>query len=288
MPPTCPGSPSLRTIRRLPPVGKGVCARRVERAHGADARSHIPSRCCVCRLCQARLRQAGEQYVAETGRSTPTVQDVPHSGQLDVTPAWTASVLARARRIRRQCRDRHTDEQNTAAVFAAGISGPPHPRHNRGPASSSLTTASRSRGTLSLPIRAPYERHRLPPTPHIGRTRPIRRAPGQHRFQKSELTRCLHLVLQAADTGRPSPPAALPCATPKPPPRPSASPVTRVVREHIPRAVARTRAHSDTYARRRTLGCGLSPAGALSDHGHDKEAHQRLGTLLREVNHDRR
>lgn len=79
------------------------------------------------RLCQARLRQAGEQYVAETGRSTPTVQDVPQSGQLAVTPAFTASVLTRARRIRRQCRDRQAVEQNTAVALADGISGPPAP-----------------------------------------------------------------------------------------------------------------------------------------------------------------
>ncbi|MFI1488703.1 hypothetical protein [Streptomyces sp. NPDC020747] len=93
--------------------------------------------------------------MAETGRSTPIVQDRPHSGQLAGTPALTASVLARARRIRRQCRDRHADEQNTAVVFTAGISGPPHPRHNLGPASSSATTTSRSRGTLSLPMLPP-------------------------------------------------------------------------------------------------------------------------------------
>jgi hypothetical protein len=121
-----------------------------------DARSHTP-RSCVRRLCQARLRQPGEQYVAEAGRSTPTVHDAPHSGQLDVRPAWTAPALARARRIRRQCRDRHADEQNTAVAFAAGISGPPHPRHSRGPVSSSTTTTSRSRGTPSLPMPSPYE-----------------------------------------------------------------------------------------------------------------------------------
>lgn len=109
------------------------------------------------RLCQARLRQRGEQYIAETGRSTPTVQDVPHSGQLAVTPAFTASVLARARRIRRQYRERHAVEQNRVVAFADGISGPPHPRHNRGPASSSLTTTSRSRGAPCLTIQPPYE-----------------------------------------------------------------------------------------------------------------------------------
>ncbi|MCC2280886.1 hypothetical protein LKL35_36805 [Streptomyces sp. ET3-23] len=102
------------------------------------------------------MRQAGEQCVAETGRSTPTVQDVPHSGQLDIAPAWTASVLARARRIRRQCRERHADEQNTAVALAAGANGPPHPRHNRGPVSSSGITTSRSRGAPFLPIPAPY------------------------------------------------------------------------------------------------------------------------------------
>ncbi|MGW2787394.1 hypothetical protein ACWC3X_40375 [Streptomyces populi] len=41
---------------------------------------------------------------------------------MDTTPARTASVLARARRIRRQCCDRHADEQNTAVDFADGIS----------------------------------------------------------------------------------------------------------------------------------------------------------------------
>ncbi|MFG3662392.1 hypothetical protein [Streptomyces sp. NPDC047706] len=73
---------------------------------------------------------------------------------MDFTPAWTASVRARARRIRRQCRDRHTDEQNTADAFTEGISGPPHPRHNRGPVSPSAATTSLSRGTLSLPMKA--------------------------------------------------------------------------------------------------------------------------------------
>jgi hypothetical protein len=114
------------------------------------------------RLCQARLRQPGEQYTAEAGRSTPTVHDAPHSGQLDVTPAWTASVLVCARRIRRQCRDdRQADEQNTAVTITEGISGPPHPRHNCGPASSSVTTTSRSRGTPSLPMQSPYAQNRL-------------------------------------------------------------------------------------------------------------------------------
>jgi hypothetical protein len=98
------------------------------------------------------LRQAGEQYVAEAGRSTPTVQAAPYSGQKDVRPAFTASVFARARRIRRQYHDRHAAEQNTAVDFADGISGPPHPRHNRGPTSSSTTTTSRSRGNPSLPM----------------------------------------------------------------------------------------------------------------------------------------
>ncbi|GGZ40592.1 hypothetical protein GCM10010344_01410 [Streptomyces bluensis] len=108
------------------------------------------------RLCQDRLRQRGEQYVAETRRSTPIVHDAPHSGQQAVAPTFTASVLACARRIRRQCRDRHADEQNTAAAFADGISGPPHPLHNLGPVPSSATTTSRSRGTPSLPLRSPY------------------------------------------------------------------------------------------------------------------------------------
>ncbi|MCX4537944.1 hypothetical protein OHA79_46805 (plasmid) [Streptomyces sp. NBC_00841] len=99
----------------------------------------------------------GEQYVAETGRSTPTVQDVPHSGQLDVTLAFTASVLARARRIRRQCRERQADEQNIAVAFAVGISGPPHPRHSRGLESFFATATSRSRENPSLPMRPTYE-----------------------------------------------------------------------------------------------------------------------------------
>ncbi|MFI5681575.1 hypothetical protein [Streptomyces cellulosae] len=119
-------------------------------------RAHNPAST-ARRLCQARLRQAGEQYVAGAGRSTPTVQDAPHSGHLDVTPTWTTSVLARARLIRRQCRDRQVDEQNTAGAFAEGISGPPHPRRNRGPESSSVVTTSRSRGTPSLHMPAPYD-----------------------------------------------------------------------------------------------------------------------------------
>lgn len=114
------------------------------------------SRCFVCRLCQARGRRRGEQYVAETGRLTPTVQDIPHSAQVDAWLAWTASVLARVLRICRQCRDRHADEQNAAFAFAVGVSGPPHALHNRGPAPrSSATTTSLSRGTLSLRMTSP-------------------------------------------------------------------------------------------------------------------------------------
>ncbi|MCX4452329.1 hypothetical protein OOK58_09410 [Streptomyces sp. NBC_01728] len=101
------------------------------------------------------MRQRGEQYLAEAGRSTPTVQNVPHSGQLDVTLTFIASVLARVRRIRRQCRDRQADEQNAAVAFADGISRPPHPRHSRGPASSSATMTSRSRGVPFLPMPPP-------------------------------------------------------------------------------------------------------------------------------------
>ncbi|MFB0620237.1 hypothetical protein [Streptomyces sp. AGS-58] len=114
----------------------------------SGAQAHDPPGC-VRRVCQARLRQAGEQYTAETGRSTPAVHDAPHWGQATVTSACTARVLAWARRIRRQCLEPHADEQNTAIAFAAGISGPPHPRHSRGPESSAATTTSLSRGTRS-------------------------------------------------------------------------------------------------------------------------------------------
>ncbi|MFD7283741.1 hypothetical protein ACFV80_43820 [Streptomyces sp. NPDC059862] len=96
-----------------------------------------------------------EQYTAETGRSTPAVHDAPHWGQEAVTSACTAWVLARARRIRRQCLERHADEQNTAIAFAVGMSGSPHPRHNRGPGSSSVITISLSLGTASLPTGPP-------------------------------------------------------------------------------------------------------------------------------------
>ncbi|MFJ1536166.1 hypothetical protein ACIOFV_49040 [Streptomyces mirabilis] len=120
----------------------------------SGAQAHDPPGC-VRRVCQARLRQAGEQYTAETRRSTPAIHDAPHWGQATVTSACTAWVLARARRIRRQCLERHADEQNIAVVFADGMSGPPHPRHNRGPASSSATATSRSRGTPFLPMRPP-------------------------------------------------------------------------------------------------------------------------------------
>ncbi|WP_123970129.1 hypothetical protein [Streptomyces sp. TLI_185] len=58
---------------------------------------------------------------------------MPHSTQFAVRAAWTASGHALVRRIRRQCRERQAHEQNTAAAFTAGISGPPHPRQNRGP-----------------------------------------------------------------------------------------------------------------------------------------------------------
>ncbi len=104
------------------------------------------------RACQARLRQAEEQYTTETRRSTPTVHATPHCGHEAVTPAFTASVRTFARRIRRQCLERQAASQNTAVVFAVGISGPPHPRHNLGPVSSPATTTSRSRGTLPLPM----------------------------------------------------------------------------------------------------------------------------------------
>ena len=111
-----------------------------------------------CR-CHARLRQRGEQYRAEAGCSTPTVQLAPYSGQFAVRAAWTAWVLALVCRNRRQCRERQADEQNTAVDFTDGISGPPHPRHERGPASrSSVITTSRSRGAPSLPMPSPYDR----------------------------------------------------------------------------------------------------------------------------------
>ncbi|MEU3920104.1 hypothetical protein [Streptomyces sp. NPDC029004] len=126
------------------------------------ARSHTPPGR-VRRRCQARLRQRGEQYLAEAGWSTPTVQPVPHSGQFAVPASWTASVLALVRRSLRQCRARQTDEQNTAVAFADGISGPPHPRHNRGSVSSSVTTTSSNRGAPSVPMRPPYAQLRLPP-----------------------------------------------------------------------------------------------------------------------------
>lgn len=79
------------------------------------------------------------------------------SRQASIRAAWTASVPALVRRSRRHCRERHADEQNTADAFADGISGPSRPRHNRGPASSSATTTSRSRGTPFLPMPPPYE-----------------------------------------------------------------------------------------------------------------------------------
>ncbi|MEU7650354.1 hypothetical protein [Streptomyces huasconensis] len=116
------------------------------------------------RLCQARLRQRGEQYTAETERSTPTVQRAPHCGQLATMPFFTASVLARVRRIRRQCRERQADEQNTADTFTNGITGSPHPRHNRGPVSMSTDATSRSRGAFFLAIPAPYACQRPTPT----------------------------------------------------------------------------------------------------------------------------
>ncbi|WP_159047354.1 MULTISPECIES: hypothetical protein [unclassified Streptomyces] len=41
----------------------------------------------------------------------------------------TARALAPARRIRRQCRELHTDVQNTAAALTVGING--HHSHGR-------------------------------------------------------------------------------------------------------------------------------------------------------------
>ncbi|MFJ6486798.1 MULTISPECIES: hypothetical protein [unclassified Streptomyces] len=73
------------------------------------------------------MRQAGEQCTADIKWSTPTVHTIPHCGHEAVTPAFTASVRALARRTRRQCRERRASSQNTAVDFADGISGPPHP-----------------------------------------------------------------------------------------------------------------------------------------------------------------
>lgn len=67
----------------------------------------------------------------------------------------TARSLAPARPIRRQCRERHTDVQNTAAVFTVGINGPVPPRQSRGPGSSSVTTTSLSQAAPSLPTGPP-------------------------------------------------------------------------------------------------------------------------------------
>lgn len=125
----------------------------------AGRAAHTPA-CRVRRLCQARLRQRGEQYVAEAGRSTPTVHACPHCGHSALRPACTASVRARIRRPSRQLRERHFDEQNTAVAFAFGINGSPHPRHNRGPAATSTDATSRSRGALFPVIPAPYARRR--------------------------------------------------------------------------------------------------------------------------------
>jgi hypothetical protein len=55
----------------------------------SNAQAHA-SLDCGRRACQARLRQAGEQYTAETRRSTPTVHATPHCGHETVTPAFTA------------------------------------------------------------------------------------------------------------------------------------------------------------------------------------------------------
>ncbi|GGZ98063.1 hypothetical protein GCM10010371_67210 [Streptomyces subrutilus] len=97
------------------------------------------------------MRQVGEQYTAETARSTPTVHDTPHCGHQALTPAFTVSVRALARRIRRQCLERHAVSQNTAVTFAFGINGFPHPRHRRGPPSSFATATSRSRTIFPMP-----------------------------------------------------------------------------------------------------------------------------------------
>lgn len=102
------------------------------------------------------MRQAGERYTAETEGSTPTVHATPHCVHEAVTPAFTASVRALARRIRRQCRERQAASQNTAVDLADGISRPPHPRQDGGPQESSVITVSFSRGTPSLPMQPPY------------------------------------------------------------------------------------------------------------------------------------
>ncbi|GGY61902.1 hypothetical protein GCM10010326_65950 [Streptomyces xanthochromogenes] len=86
------------------------------------------------------------------------VQLSPHSGQLTARPFCTASVRARVRRIRRHCRDRQADEQNTAIALAHGLNGSPHPRHNRGPTSRlSAATTSRSEGFPPLPMTSTYD-----------------------------------------------------------------------------------------------------------------------------------
>lgn len=107
---------------------------------------------------------AAERWTKPTGTgtrrrlSTPLPVVVPHSGQLDVQSARTASALARVRRIRRQCRERQADEQNTPVDFTDGVSGPPRPRHNRGSAPRpSATTSSLSPG---VPFVLAHARHR--------------------------------------------------------------------------------------------------------------------------------
>ncbi|WP_019075802.1 hypothetical protein [Streptomyces hokutonensis] len=48
------------------------------------------------------MGQAGEQNTPETGWLIPVVHTAPHCGHEAVTPAFTASVRAHARCIRRQ------------------------------------------------------------------------------------------------------------------------------------------------------------------------------------------
>ncbi|MFJ8028612.1 hypothetical protein [Streptomyces sp. NPDC096311] len=115
-----------------------------------------------------------------TRRSTPTVHATPHCGHEAVTPAFTASVRSLARRIRRQCRERHAPSQNTAVDFADGINGPPHPRHSLGLPPSTAMSTRRSRGTPSLPIRPPYGGRRLRPSRRFGQIRPKRQATELH------------------------------------------------------------------------------------------------------------
>lgn len=103
----------------------------------------------ACRRRQSRTRHREEQYTADRDRSTPTVHEVPQTGQRADSPRCINATACRARLSLRHRRDLHRPEQNTAAADFVGASGTPHSRQYRRPVASEPTA----------PIIQPYASH---------------------------------------------------------------------------------------------------------------------------------